>query len=90
MDSAAGSAKKARDKRTQSVMPVFGKINNTENMNLKQITDSVKLKEIVMCLGTGIGEEFDIEKLRYHKIIIMSDADKQFVPPYRNIRMITS
>ena len=74
-DSAAGSAKKARDKRTQSVMPVFGKINNTENMNLKQITDSVKLKEIVMCLGTGIGEEFDIEKLRYHKIIIMSDAD---------------
>lgn len=74
-DSAAGSAKKARDKKTQAILPVFGKINNTENMNLKQITDSVKLREIVMSLGTGIGEDFDIEKLKYHKIIIMSDAD---------------
>ena len=74
-DSAGGSAKNARDKRTQAILPVFGKINNTENMNLKQIIDSVKLKEIVMSLGTGIGEDFNIEKLKYHKIIIMSDAD---------------
>ena len=74
-DSAGGTAKKARDHRTQAILPVFGKINNTENMNLKQIIDSVKLKEIITSLGTGIGEDFDIDKLKYHKIIIMSDAD---------------
>lgn len=74
-DSAGGTAKKARNSKTQAILPVFGKINNTENMNIKQIIDSVKLKEIVTSLGAGIGEDFDIEKLKYHKIIIMSDAD---------------
>lgn len=76
MDSAGGSCKKARDSKTQAILPVFGKINNTEKMNLKQIIDSPKLKDVVMALKTGIGEDFNLEKLRYHKIIIASDADK--------------
>ena len=74
-DSAGGSCKKARDSKTQAILPVFGKINNTEKMNLKQIVDSPKLKDVVMALKTGIGEDFNIDKLRYHKIIIASDAD---------------
>lgn len=74
-DSAGGSCKKARNKTIQAILPVFGKINNTENMNLKQIVDSVKLREVISALGCSIGEDFDIEKLRYHKIIIASDAD---------------
>lgn len=74
-DSAAGSAKKARDKMTQAILPVFGKINNTENMTLKDIYKSVKLKEAVAAFGTDIGENFNLDNLRYHKIIIMSDAD---------------
>ena len=75
-DSAGGSCKKARDSKTQAILPVFGKINNTERMSLKQIIDSPKLKDVVMALKTGIGEDFNLEKLRYHKIIIASDADK--------------
>lgn len=74
-DSAGGTAKEARDKNIQAILPVFGKINNTESMNIKQLLDSVKIKDIVLGLGCSIGEDFDIEKLKYHKIIIMSDAD---------------
>lgn len=74
-DSAGGSCKKARDSKTQAILPVFGKINNTENMSLKQIIDSPKLKDVITALGTSIGEDFDLEKLKYHKIIIASDAD---------------
>lgn len=76
MDSAGGTAKEARDKNIQAILPVFGKINNTDSMNIKQLLDSVKIKDIVLGLGCSIGEDFDIEKLKYHKIIIMSDADK--------------
>lgn len=74
-DSAGGSCKKARFAKFQSILPVFGKINNTENMNIVKINESVKLKEVIGALGCGIGETFDIDKLRYHKIIIASDAD---------------
>ena len=74
-DSAGGSCKKARDARTQAILPVFGKINNVESMSLDRVLDSVKLKDVVDALGTGIGENFDIDKLRYHKIIVAADAD---------------
>lgn len=81
MDSAGGTAKEARDKNIQAILPVFGKINNTHNLSLKQLLDSVKIKDIVVSLGCSIGEDFDFEKLKYHKIIIMSDADKlQYCP----------
>ena len=75
-DSAGGSCKNARfSAETQAILPVFGKINNTESMSLLKITESVKLKEVIGALGCGIGETFDIEKLKYHKIIIAADAD---------------
>lgn len=76
MDSAAGSAKKARDAKTQAILPVFGKINNVENMDLATVISSVKLKEVVTSLGTSIGEDFNIENLKYHKIIVLADADE--------------
>lgn len=80
-DSAGGSCKNARySAKTQAILPVFGKINNTENMNIVKINESVKLKEAIGALGCGIGETFDIDKLRYHKIIIAADADKQHCP----------
>ena len=74
-DSAGGSCKKARDAKTQAILPVFGKINNVEGMSLDKVFSSVKLQDVFNALGTGIGEDFDINKLRYHKIIIASDAD---------------
>ena len=74
-DSAAGTAKKARDRKTQAVLPIFGKINNPYNINLADIFKSTKLKDALGAFGTDIGENFNIEKLNYHKIIIMSDAD---------------
>lgn len=76
MDSAGGSCKKARDAKTQAILPVFGKINNVEKANLINIIDSPKLQDVISALGCGIGEEFDIDKLKYHKIIIAADADK--------------
>lgn len=75
LDSAAGTAKEGRDRVTQAILPVFGKINNVEKAKLDQVIDSVKIKEILRALKCGIGEDFDIDKLRYHKIIIMADAD---------------
>lgn len=74
-DSAAGSAKSGRDRRTQAILPVFGKIINVEKKRLEQVLKSEKLMEVVRAFKTGIGEDFDINKLRYEKIIIMSDAD---------------
>lgn len=74
-DSAGGSAKQARDNNIQAVLPIFGKINNTEGKSLAEIIKYDKLMEAVKALGCGIGKEFNIDNLRYNKIILMSDGD---------------
>lgn len=74
-DSAASTAVTACDKKTQAILPVFGKIPNVEEMTLDKVLSSDKLKDILYSLECGIGEDFNIDNLRYHKIIIMSDAD---------------
>lgn len=74
-DSAAGSAIQGRDSRTQAILPVFGKILNTEKSREVDVVSNDKLMEVVKALRCGIGADFDITKLRYHKIIIMADAD---------------
>ena len=76
MDSAAGSAKNARNEQTDAIFPAFGKINNTYDYSLDKILVSSKILDVVKILECGIGEDFDIDKLRYHKIIILSDADE--------------
>lgn len=74
-DSAGGTAKQGRDLKTQAILPIRGKVLNTEDLGLTKVVENKELADLVKALGCGIGKDFDLRKLRYHKIILLMDAD---------------
>ena len=74
-DSAGGTAKQGRDLKTQAILPIRGKVLNTEELTLAKVVENNELADLIKVLGCGIGKDFEIKKLRYHKIILLMDAD---------------
>jgi DNA gyrase subunit B len=74
-DSAGGSAKQGRDPRFQAILPIFGKMLNVEKTRIEKVVGNEKLQPLISSLGTGLGEEFNLSKLRYHRVVLMADAD---------------